>query len=131
MPSETIRAIEFTRSTSDDQIRRIRDVQLRAAEDLVRSCAPTQTKWNACVPGSISAAAGKFQTVAAKQLLHQLNFGGAAWIDQFAYGFPIDGKLSQAFLFPRGKKSDARLPVSGISDSPAARFRERAAKPGL
>ena len=85
LPSETIRAIEFTRSTPDVQIMRIWDVQLRAAEDLVRSCAPAQTKWNACVPESISAASGKFQTVAAKQLIHQLNVGGAAWIDQFAH----------------------------------------------
>ena len=47
LPSETIRAIEFTRSTPDGQIRRSWDVQLRAAEDLVRSCAPAQAKWNA------------------------------------------------------------------------------------
>ena len=69
--------------------------------------------------------------MAAKQLLQQPNVGGAAWVGQFAYGFPIDGELSQAFLFPRGKKSDARIPVSGIFDSPASRFRERAAKSGL
>ena len=102
MPSETIRAIEFTRSTPDDQIRRIWDVQLRAAEDLVRSCAPAQAKWNARIPESISAASGKFPTVAAKQLLRQLNFGVEAWIDQFAYGFPIAGKRSQISLSPRG-----------------------------
>ena len=97
MPSETIRAIEFIRSTSDGKIRKIRDAQLRAAEELVRSRALSQTKWNACIPGSISASAGNFQTVAAKQLLRHLNVGGAAWIGQFAYGFPIDGKLSHVF----------------------------------
>ena len=118
MPSGTIRAIEFARSTPDGQIRRIWDAQLRAAEELVRSCALAQTKWNACIRGSISAESGKFQTVAAKQLLHQLNVGGAALIGPFAYGFPTAGKISQEFLSPGGKKSADRLPVSGIFDSP-------------
>ena len=131
MPSETIRAVEFIRSASDDQIRRIWGVRLRAAEDLVRSRAPAHARWNARIPGSIPAASGKFQTAAAKQLLHHLNVGVSALIGQFAYGFPIAGKLSQAFLFPSGKKSDDRLPVSEIFDSPAARFRGRSAKFGL
>ena len=102
LPSETIRAIEFIRSTPDDQIREIWGFQPRSAGDLVRSCASAQAKWNACIPESISAAPGKFQTVAAKQLLHQLNVGGAAWMDQFAYGFPTTGKLSQISLSPQG-----------------------------
>ena len=93
--SETIRAIDLFRSTPDGQIRRILDVQLREAEELVRTCALAQTKWNACIRGSISAAAGKFQTVASKQLLRQLNVGGAAWIDQFPHGFQITGTMSR------------------------------------
>ena len=102
LPSETIRAIELIRSTPDTQICKIWDAQLRAAEELGRTCGLAQTKWNARMPGSISGAAGEFQTVAVKQLLHQLNIGGAAWIDKFAYGFPIAGPMSRKFPFPRG-----------------------------
>ena len=122
MSSGPIRDIEFIRSTSGGKIRRIWGVQLRAAEDLVRPCAPAQTQWNERIRGSISAAAGKLQTVAAKQLLRQLNSGGAACAGQFAYGFPIAGKMSRVFIPARGG-FDSLLPVSGISDSPAARFR--------
>ena len=107
MPSETIRAVEFIRSASDDQIRRIWGVRLRAAEDLVRSRAPAHARWNARIPGSIPAASGKFQTAAAKQLLHHLNVGGAAWIDKFAYVFPIDGKLSHVFFYSRMERNPA------------------------
>ena len=131
LPSETIRAIEFIRSSSDDQIMKIWDSQLRASEELVRSCTSAQNRWNSCIPGSISASSGKFQTVAVKTLLRQLNVGGEAWLDQFSFGFPITGKLSQSFLFPRGKKSADRLPLSAIFSSSAARFKVRAAKSGL
>ena len=105
--------------------------QLRPAEELVRTCELSHTRWNACIPGSISAAGGKFQTADATHLLHQLYVGGEAWIDQFAYGFPITGPLSREFLAPRWEKSASRLPVLEIFATSASRFRERAAKYGM
>ena len=69
--------------------------------------------------------------MAAKQLIRGLNVGGAAWIDQSSYGFPIAGKMSQEFLSPRGKQSTARIHVSDIFATSAARFRERDAKYGM
>ena len=66
MPSGDLRDIEFTRPTPDGQIFKILDVQMQAAEELVRTRALAQTRWNACIPVSISAADGKFPTVAAK-----------------------------------------------------------------
>ena len=74
--SETLRDIEFIRATPGDQICMMRDVLLRSAEELVRTRAQAQTKWNDFIPGSISAAAGKCQTVAAIHLLRHLNIGG-------------------------------------------------------
>ena len=59
------------------------DVQLLEAEELALTCALAQTKWNARIHGSFSAEDGKFQTVAAKQLVHRLNIGASAWVDQF------------------------------------------------
>ena len=76
LPSETLRDIEFTRRTPGDQVRKIWDVQLRAAGNLVRSRALGKTKGDARSSGPIAAAAGKFQTVAAKHLLRHLNIGG-------------------------------------------------------
>ena len=131
LPSETIRDVEFTRSTADGEICKVCDFQLHAAEELVRTRASAQTKWNARILGSIAAAAGRFQTVAAKQLLRQLNIGGDAWVGQFAYGFPITGTLSQKLLYPSGRGRAARLPAEEIPDSPSARIRGRAAKSGM
>ena len=99
LPLGAIRVIEFTRSTQDTQICKIWDAHLRADEESVRTCALAQTERNACIHGSISAADGKFQTVAVKQLLHQMNIGGAAWVDQSAYGLPIDGPMLRKFSF--------------------------------
>ena len=58
LPSETIRDIEFIRSTPDTQICEIWDVQLRASGELVRTCDSAKPKWNARIPGSISAGMG-------------------------------------------------------------------------
>ena len=100
MPSETSGAVEFISPTPNGRILNIWDVQMGATEELVRICALSQSKWNARIPGSISADVGKFQTVVVKKLLRQLNVGGEAWLGQFAFGFPITGNLSQRFLFP-------------------------------
>ena len=131
LPPETIRAIEFIRSSSDEEVRGTWASQLRAVVELVKLSTPEQCRWNANIPESISAAAGKFQIVAVKKLLRQLGVGGEAWLDQFAFGFPITGKLSQRFLFPQAKKSTAGIPRDGLFSSAAARFRERAAKSGM
>ena len=66
MHSETLSDIEFGLPTPGDQICRVWDVQMREADELVRTCAATQTKWNARIHGSISAPPGKFQTAATK-----------------------------------------------------------------
>ena len=131
LPPETIHAIEFIRSSSDEEVRGTWASQLRAVEELVKLPTPEQHRWNASIPGSISAAAGKFQIIAVKKLLRQLGVGGEAWLGQFAFGFPITGKLSQRFLFPQAKKSAAGIPRDDLFSSAAARFRERAAKSGL
>ena len=103
LPSEAIRAIEFVRSSPDEEILGTWASQLRAAVGLVKSRTPDQNRWNAIIPGPISAAVGKFQTVAVEKLIRQLNIGGEAWLGHFAFGFPITGNLSQRFLFPQGK----------------------------
>ena len=131
LPSDTIRAMEFIRSSPGGQICKIRGVQLRAAEEVVRTCASAPTRWNVRIPGSISASAGNFRTVAVKQMLHLLNIGGAAWVGQCAYGFPIAGTMSRKFMFPRGRKMSVLLPVNGIPDTSSDRSREWAAKSGM
>ena len=69
-------------------------------------------------PRSTAAASGRSQADAAKQLLHQLTFGVEAWVDLFAYGFPITGTMSGKLLLPRGKKRGVRLPDGEITHRP-------------
>ena len=124
MHSETLSAIEVIRSTPDEQIRTIWDVQLRAAEEFARKCAMDQTKWNARIPGPIAAAGGMFRNVAAAQLFHQLNIAWSSRVGQFAYGSPITGTMARKYLFPIIEKLRFRLPAHEISGSPPTRFLE-------
>ena len=68
--------------------------QPAALDVLAHGCKLAQSKWGARIPGGISPAVGKFQTVALKQLINHRGMGRSAWLGQFAFGFPIAGQLS-------------------------------------
>ena len=130
LPAEAREVAALIRDTPPDTIIRLRDIQLSALEGLAQGCKLAQSKRDACIPEEIAPAAGKFQTVAMKQLMGQLGMGGSTWLGRFAYGFPITGQLSQKRLFPAEPPKYERLTKDKIFHSSAARFRERAAKSG-
>ena len=106
--------------------------QNTALESLISNCSLAQKKWDNSIAPEILTAAAKFRTVALKQLLRQHNLGGARWLGQFAFGFPITGSLSQRYTYDladRDKLKD-RIPRSQLFEAASLRFRERAAKYG-
>ena len=122
----------FCRDTPPARLLSIWETQLSKVEKLVSSCALAQSKWDACIPPELLPAAGRLKTVAIKQLMGVCGMGGTRWLDQFAFGFPITGLLSQKFLFGVDDKADpsAILPLPELFKTAASRFRERAEKSG-
>ena len=122
----------FCRDTPADELLAVWEAQLSKVSDLVDSCSLAQSKWDACILPEILPAAGRLKTVAIRQLMGECGMGGSHWLDQFAFGFPITGVLSQKHLFPVDEKVDVKdtLPLAELFSSAGSRFRERAAKSG-
>ena len=108
------------------------EAQLSRVEQLVTSCTLAQSKWDACILPEILPAADHLKTVALKQLMKECGIGGSRWLDQFAFGFPIAGVLSQKHLYPTDEKvgPSAAIPVTELFSTAGSRFRERSAKSG-
>ena len=73
------------------------------------------------VPDRIVGAAWKFKFLAFAMIMGQFQLGrgggGGRWIQQFVWGFPIDGALSQIGVYPIDKSVDpalTRLPYAAI-----------------
>ena len=66
-------------------------------------------------------------------LMYQHNMGGSSWLQQFIFGFPLIGKLSQAHTFPTKDKLSGSQPkkLDHILKSTGRRFSERAQKSGF
>ena len=53
------------------------------------------------------------------------------WLEQFAFVFPITGRLSQRFVYDADADSRAKTPRPHLFETAASRFRGRAAKSGF
>ena len=75
-------------------------------------------------------ATGTLQTVALSHLSRKCGIGASGWLGQFAYGFPISGKIPLKHMpqYKRPKKSTMR--TRHLFSSDESRIRERAAKSG-
>ena len=113
-----------------DQILPFWGDRLPETSSLVESCKLEKAKRGACVPSEIRPESGKFQTVALKQLMSQHGLGGSRRLDQFAFGLPIAGHLSQIHLFAPDGENAEQLPPTQLYGTDRPRFRERAAKSG-
>lgn len=101
LPSEVARSIRIVDGSSHMALRAWRKLQLDRAMGLVNSAADLQEFWNFPTPASIRSATGRLHTVALALLLKAFDLGGANWIEQFPYGFPIVSGLSQEGAYPR------------------------------
>ena len=130
LPAITKKAALLIKKTPASSMIPFWEKQLRRLEQLVSDASAAQARWDRDIPSSLKPAAGKLKTVALKQLFQMTGIGGVAWLDQFAFGFPITGKLSQTSVYPTDPKVPEPKAMAAIFPSAAARFRERAAKSG-
>ena len=128
MPKETIRASISSMDLPPGKPPPFWDAQLSATSSLVERCRISQANRDACIPPEIRPDAGKFQTVAPKQLMDQNGLGGARWLDQFAFDLPIYGHLSQKHLFDPDCKDSEQLRPTQLFGADRPRIRERSAK---
>ena len=64
-------------------------------------------------------------------MMGQLGLGGSRWLQQFAWGFPLIGTLSQTGVYPIGPKTGTAPGPVTLGKFPAERFRTRAAASGF
>ena len=93
IPAETLAAFRFMRDMPANRLVPFWGAQLNSLEQMVSNFSLAQSKWDSCIRPEIRPAAGKFRTVALKQLMKQRNLGGPRWLGQFSLGFPITGSL--------------------------------------
>ena len=65
-----------------------------------------------------------------RHLAEQFGIGGARWLDQFAFGFPITGMMSQKGVYTPEEPKNTAINPAVLFQTAATRFRERAAKSG-
>ena len=130
LPQDTSAAAYFARDMPADKLVLIWDAQLSSLEQRVANCSLAQQKWDETIHPDLRPAAGKFRTVAIKQLMRQHGMGGQHWLGQFAVGFPITGRLSQLHTYEVDDSVIPPLNRDQLYDTAVPRFRERAAKSG-
>ena len=130
LPVETLTAMEFTLATPfplqvdfwQDQLQRVKLV-VEQASDL-------QNEWYSKVDQRIHTATGKVNFIAMMSLMDQFGMGGKNWLQQFVWGFPIVGDLSQSGVFPTDPNAVPAPDPSGLWAETTDRFKTRAKNSG-
>ena len=104
--------------------------QLKRVRLLVDQAADLQQKWYQKVDPRIHSATGKFNFIAMMSLMDQYNLGGKSWLQQFVWGFPITGDLSQSGVYPTDPKVTPAPDPSGIWTDTTTRYQSRAKASG-
>ena len=130
LPSEIPPALEFINKNDPGNLKAFWPSQLGKLSLLVEKCAPAQTIWDASKPESIKGTGGELKTVALLQLMRNKDLGGAEWIKQFTFGFPIVGTLSQKGVYPTDPSIGQAPDLSEIWNLRTERFRNRATRSG-
>lgn len=99
LPVDLMGAARFMRDMPTDRLTRFWDVQLQSLEQLVDNCSMAQRKWDSQITPEIRPDAGKVRPVVTKQLLKHHGIGGSNRHGQFAFGFPIAGRISHLFVY--------------------------------
>ena len=101
LPTELSESLRFINNSDPRAIRHWWNLQGERVESLVDELQETQLVWDARTPDCIAAATGKLKTVSLLALSLNFNLGGRDWAEQFTYGFPLVGDLSQDGVYPR------------------------------
>ena len=100
LPGEIHEAMDFMLSTPLSLQVDFWEGQLKRAKLVVGQAADLQQKWYRKVDPRIQSATGKFNFIDMMSLMAQFNLGGASWMQQCVWGFPITGGLSQTGVYP-------------------------------
>ena len=82
------------------------------------------------IPPGIAPAKGELKTLALHFLLDHCKLGGAKWIQQFNFGFPLIGPVSQAGVYKIDPSAKDPHPIDEIWAGPRERFAKRAQSSG-
>ena len=104
--------------------------QLKRVKLLVDQAADLQQKWYQKADPRIHSATGKFNFISMMSLMGQYNIGGKSWLQQFVWGFPITGGLSQTGAYPTDPKAAPAPDPSEVWTETALRYQTRDKAPG-
>lgn len=95
LPTETKRAADFISDSHPRSAAGFWGKQLEWLSPLKKIPRSRQKQWDSAIRPVIKPGAGKIQDRMILDLSAQCGIGGARWMDQFAFGFPITGAMSQ------------------------------------
>ena len=104
--------------------------QLNRAKLVVGQAYDLQQKRYQKVGPRIQSATGKFNFIAMMSLMGQVHTGGKSWAQQFVWGFPITGDLSQTGVYPTDPKVTSAPDFSTIWQESEFRYQTRAKASG-
>ena len=93
LPDETSRAAEFIAEYAPRDLTALWDSQLLALGKLPQAAAPEKAVRGKNISPDLRPAAWKVQVLALQQLADFCGLGASRWLDQFAVGLPITGRL--------------------------------------
>ena len=131
LPEETTDSLRVVTALPTTVLKSFWTEQLDRVRTIVADSAITQQKWWNATPDKIKSATGKFRYIPMMTLMDQLNLGGSRWLQQFAWGFPLIGDLSQNAIYPIDPKVVKPPDPTSIGFQSAERFRLRAAASGF
>ena len=133
LPLSIKEAATFIKDSPPELILNFWDEQLSSLDKLIMEASSLEHSWNALIPPEIAPAAGKLKLAAFMSLALQCDCGGSAWLQQFLFGFPLVGRLSQSHCYPTKLKEASKkpVPIPKLFNTNASRFRDRASKSGF
>ena len=105
--------------------------QLKRVANYVDLTSGIQKIWDNAAPPEIRDASGKMKSIAISALLGNYDIGGASWMAQFTFGFPLVGNLSQEGIYPRDTSLTSAPPSRGSVDSPRDGLKHAHAHPAF
>ena len=126
LPEDLELALDFHTNTPSGQLRSFWAAQAARLASLAKRAEPTQAAWDALIPPTISYAAKGVRPAVLAPLLLSQGMGGANWLAQFVFGFPIVGELAQEGVFPQTtKKLPPPITPDSLFTDATSRFIER------
>ena len=132
LPDSIRAAALFLKDAPTEAVRTFWDQQLSALDELIQDASQTEAEWIKLIPPETAPTAGKIQLAAFMSLSLQCQAGGSTWLQQFLFGFPLVGRLSQRHCYPLKLKEALKKPepTDKIFNTNEARFHDRSLKSG-